>query len=119
MTQPSEPPTGPSSGPSTGPASEHEPAPAPAPAPKDPLRSSRTSGIWIAIVAMALLLLLLVIFILQNTQDVQVSFLGWEGRAPLAVSLLIAAIVGILLTAVAGSLRILQLRRRIRHSSRH
>jgi uncharacterized integral membrane protein len=84
------------------------------PAAKDPLRGSRTSGAWVAVTLLAVLLLLLVVFIAQNTQDVEVSFLGWEGRAPLAVSLLVAAVVGILLAVVAGSLRILQLRRRVR-----
>ena len=66
-----------------------EPTPAPA---KDPLRPSRTSGAWFAVVGLAGLLLLLIIFIAQNTQDVQVSFLGWDGRAPLAVSLLVASL---------------------------
>jgi uncharacterized integral membrane protein len=86
----------------------------PQPTGPDPLRRSRTSGAWVAVVGFAALLLLLVVFIAQNTQKVEVSFLGWEGSAPLAVSLLIAAVVGIALTAVAGSLRILQLRRRVR-----
>ena len=81
---------------------------------KDPLRRSRTSSAWFAVVGLGALLLLLVIFIAQNTQDVEVSFLGWEGRAPLSVSLLVASLVGILLAVVAGSLRILQLRRRVR-----
>lgn len=84
--------------------------------PRDPLRSSRTSGAWLAVVALAVLLLLLVVFIAQNTQDVEVSFLGWDGEAPLAVSLLVAAVVGIALTAVAGTLRIWQLRRRVRRT---
>jgi uncharacterized integral membrane protein len=88
-----------------------------APTSKDPLRSSRTSGIWIAVVALALVLVLLVVFIAQNTQDVHVSFLGWDGEAPLAVCLLIAAVAGIALTAVAGTLRIWQLRRRVRRTS--
>ena len=81
---------------------------------KDPLRRSLTSGAWFAVVGFAILLLVLVVFIAQNTQDVEVSFLGWDGRAPLAVSLLVATLVGILLAVVAGSLRILQLRRRVR-----
>ena len=81
---------------------------------KDPLRRSRTSSAWFAVVALAALLLVLVIFIAQNTQDVEVSFLGWDGRAPLSVSLLVAALVGIVLAVVAGSLRILQLHRRVR-----
>lgn len=101
--------------------SEPEPEPertessTPPPAtPKDPLRRSRTSSAWFAVVALAALLLMLVTFIAQNTQDVEVSFLGWDGRAPLSVSLLVAALVGIVLAVVAGSLRILQLHRRVR-----
>jgi uncharacterized integral membrane protein len=81
---------------------------------KDPLRRSRVSGVWWAVVALAVLLLVLVVFIAQNTRSVQVSFLGWEGQAPLAVALLIAAVAGILLAVVAGALRILQLRFRVR-----
>jgi uncharacterized integral membrane protein len=93
-----------------------DPDPEPTPPPKDPLRSSRTSGVWIAVVTLAVVLILLVVFIAQNTQDVHVSFLGWDGEAPLAVTLLVAAIAGIVLTAVAGSLRIFQLRRRVRRT---
>src|SRR5690242_6420759 len=83
----------------------------------DPLRRSRTSRAWVAVVCLAVLLLLLVVFIAQNTQRVQVSFLGWGGRAPLAVSLLVAALIGVVIAVVAGSLRILQLRRRVRRIS--
>ena len=75
---------------------------------KDPLRRSRTSSAWFAILALAGLLLVLIVFIAQNTQKVEISFLGWNGRAPLAVSLLAATLVGILLSVVAGSMRILQ-----------
>ena len=101
------------------PANDPAPSPAPepaAPAAKDPLRRSRTSGAFVAVIALGLLLVLLVVFIAQNTQDVRVSFLAWDGTTPLAVALLIAAIGGILLTAVAGVLRIWQLRRRVRRS---
>jgi uncharacterized integral membrane protein len=80
----------------------------------DPLRRSRTSVVWISVVALGILLVLLVVLILQNTQRVQVSFLGWEGHPPLAAALLVAAAGGILVTAIAGSLRILQLRRRFK-----
>ena len=80
----------------------------------DPLRGSRTSGIWIAVVAGGLILVLLIIFIAQNTDTARIRFLGWEGQTPLAVALLIATAAGLFLAAVAGSLRILQLRRRVR-----
>ena len=81
---------------------------------RDPLRGSRTSGTWIAIIVLSLLLLMLAVFILQNTQRVEVTFLGWNGRAPLAATLLIAAAGGALVVASAGVLRILQLRRRVK-----
>jgi uncharacterized integral membrane protein len=81
---------------------------------RDPLRGSRTSGTWIAVIVLSLLLLLLAVFILQNTQKVEVPFFGWSGRAPLAATLLIAAAGGALVVASAGVLRILQLRRRVK-----
>ena len=81
---------------------------------KDPLRGSRTSGFWVAVVGLGVILLLLIIFIAQNTRKTTVSFLGWDGQVPVAVALLIAALAGLSLAGLAGTLRILQLRRRIR-----
>lgn len=81
---------------------------------KDPLRGSRTSGIWTATIALIVVLILLSIFILQNTNSVEVSYFGWTGQAPLSATLLIAAAGGALLVASAGALRILQLRRRVK-----
>ena len=80
----------------------------------DPLRSSMTARAWLAVVTLAVVLILLIVFIAQNTETVAVSFLGFKGHAPLAVALLIAAVAGLVLAAVAGTLRILQLRRRVR-----
>lgn len=85
---------------------------------KDPLRRSRTSGIWIAVVVLLVVVILLAIFVLQNTQKVEIAFLGWDGRAPLAAALLIATAAGLLLAVAAGSLRILQLRRRVKRNKR-
>jgi uncharacterized integral membrane protein len=90
----------------------------PAGRPKDPLRGSRVSGVWIAVVALVVLLVLLAIFILQNTQSVRISFLGWDGHAPLAAALLIATALGLLIAVAAGSLRILQLRLRVRRAQK-
>ena len=86
----------------------------PTPRTKDPLRRSRTSGAWTAVVIAAVLLLLLIVFIAQNTEDAHISFLGWDGTAPLAVALLIATALGVIITALVGTLRIWQLRRRVR-----
>ncbi len=80
----------------------------------DPLRGSRTSGAYVALIAFALVLVLLIIFIAQNTQSASVRFLGWEGSAPVAVLLLIATAAGLLLAGVAATSRILQLRRRVK-----
>lgn len=88
------------------------------PAGKDPLRGSRTSGIWVAVVAMVVVLVLLAVFILQNTQTVEVSYFGWTGHAPLAAALLIAVAAGLVIAVIAGSMRILQLRRRVRREQK-
>jgi uncharacterized integral membrane protein len=81
---------------------------------EDPLRGSRTSGLWTSVVALVVLLILLAVFVFQNTQEVQVTYFGWEVQAPLAAALLIATAAGGLIVVAAGSLRILQLRRRVR-----
>ena len=85
----------------------------------DPLRGSRTSGFWAAVVLLVVVLVLLAVFVLQNTQQVQVTFFGWDGSAPLAAALLIATAAGLLIAVSAGALRILQLRRRVRRAQRH
>lgn len=85
---------------------------------KDPLRSSLTARAWIGIIALTVVLVLLIIFIAQNTAKVKVSFLGWTGHPPLAVALLIAAVAALLLATLAGTLRIWQLRRRVRREIR-
>ncbi len=96
-----------------GTGEEHPPTePAARAAGDDPLRGSRTSGFYAAIVGLGVLLVLLIIFIAQNTDSTTVRFLSFEGETPVAVAMLIATTAGILLTATAGSLRIIQLRRR-------
>jgi uncharacterized integral membrane protein len=55
-------------------------------------------------------LLFLLIFILQNGQRAEVSFLGAHGHLPMGVALLLAAIFGVLLVALPGTARIIQLR---------
>jgi uncharacterized integral membrane protein len=71
---------------------------------------SRMGGLWLAAIAFALVLLLLMIFVLQNGQSAEVSFLGAHGNLPMGVALLLAAIFGVLLVAVPGTARIMQLR---------
>jgi uncharacterized integral membrane protein len=66
---------------------------------------------WVALCATAVVLVALIVFLLQNTRSVQVSFLWMEGSAPLAITLLIAAVGAALVTALLGTVRITQLRR--------
>lgn len=106
----------------TAPATESPVAetapPTAAPAVRNPLRRSRTSAVWTGVIVFAVVLVLLLIFILQNTQSVQISYFGAAGTVSLAVAMLLAAVAGVLLTAIAGSLRIWQLRRRLPRSTR-
>lgn len=71
---------------------------------------SRAGGLWVAGVAFAVVLLLLLIFVLENGQRAEVSFFGAHGHLPMGVALLLAAVFGILLVALPGTARILQLR---------
>ncbi|GAC1523275.1 MAG: hypothetical protein NVS3B1_09610 [Marmoricola sp.] len=102
--------------PTDNPGGDEAPAPA-APRP-DPLRRSALSRTWIGLSCFAIVLLLITDFVLQNTNSVRVSFLFWHGHVPLAVALMVAVASGILVTSLAGTVRILQLRRRVRKDRR-
>src|SRR3954453_9370878 len=80
------------------------------------IQHSRTGGLWTGLILSALVLLHLLVFILQCGNPVQISFFALEGVLP-AGWLLLAAIPGVLLVAVPGSLRIIQLRRAARRGS--
>jgi lipopolysaccharide assembly protein A len=90
------------------------PAPTPprtgTPLPHHTLKRTRISGTWTAVACFAVVLLLLLIFILQNSRTVDVSYFGAHGHLPLGVALLLAAVAGVLLIALPGGARILQLR---------
>jgi uncharacterized integral membrane protein len=82
--------------------------------PVGPASGTRTSAVWLGICLAAVLLVVLIIFLLQNTNSVEVSFLWLHGRLPLAIALLIAGVGAALLTMIVGVARITQLRRRYR-----
>jgi putative membrane protein len=101
--------------------------PAPRPTDTEPARPaeppakpdrSRIGGAWVSLVLGALVLILLLVFVLQNLEDVRVSFISADGSVPLGVALLLAAVGGALVVAVPGSARILQLRRANRTARR-
>ena len=86
---------------------------------RDPVVArSRTGVLWTGLILSALVLLFLLIFILQNGHPVQINFLSMTGTLPTGVALLLAAIAGLLLVAIPGGLRILQLRRAARRTER-
>jgi putative membrane protein len=72
------------------------------------------TGLIIGAVALAVVM----IFIIQNAHAVNISFLGAHLRLSLAVALLLAAILGALAMAAAGTARITQLRRIMRRNRR-
>ncbi|GAB7040361.1 MULTISPECIES: LapA family protein [Catenuloplanes] len=72
---------------------------------------TRTGATWFGVCVAALLLVVLTVFMLQNTGDVEVSFLAWQGTVPLALALLTAAVGTAILTMAIGTARIAQLRR--------
>jgi len=92
------------------------------PKPTEPViggvRHTRISGAWTAVAIAALLGVALIVFIVQNTQKVQIKFFGASGHLPLVVTLLAAAIVGALIVLVAGISRITQLRLSARRRSK-
>jgi|ERR1700704_1869810 uncharacterized integral membrane protein len=73
-------------------------------------RQTRLSGAWTAIVIGLVALVLILVFILQNQQSVDVTFLLFKGHLPLAVALLFALILGAVIVFAFGAARILQLR---------
>jgi uncharacterized integral membrane protein len=89
-------------------------APAPGFNERGHVRATKVSGVWIGLIATALFVILLIIFIAQNSRRVTIHFFGWHGQFSLALTILLAAVVGVLLVAIPGSLRIMQLRRSLR-----
>ena len=82
----------------------------PEPEPLPGERRTRLSGAWTAVVVGLVILVVILVFILQNQQSVEVSFLFLSGHLPLAVALLFAMILGALIVVSFGAARILQLR---------
>lgn len=64
-------------------------------------KAPRISRTWVALALFAVVLLLLLVFILENSQSVDISYFGAHGHVPLGVALLLAAVLGILLAVIA------------------
>lgn len=86
-----------------------------------PAHAPRATGVarlWVSLALATVLLVLLIIFIAENSRSVTVSFLGIHGHISLGLALLIAAVIGALVALLAGTARILQLRREVRRAKR-
>jgi uncharacterized integral membrane protein len=81
---------------------------------KGHVRRTRISGVWIGLITAAVVLVLLIIFIAQNTNQASIHFLGWSGHLSLGLLMLIATVCGLLIAALPGTIRILQLRRSLK-----
>ena len=79
---------------------------------------SRAGTVWVAAISVAIVVIALIVFIAQNSQKVTIHFVGFHGQASLALALLVAAVGGILLVAIPGSTRILQLRHTVKKQLR-
>lgn len=101
--------------PSQPPPPKPEPAPKGGKAPKAPTEPAigftRAGALWSFLITGFLILIVLLIFITQNTTQAPFQFLVWHWSLPLGVAILLAAVVGGLITVAAGTARILQLRR--------
>jgi uncharacterized integral membrane protein len=94
------------------------PAAQPEQAPYPGEQHTRLSGAWTGLVVGLLGLVLLGVFILQNLQNVELSFLIFHGHLPLAIALLFAVILGAIIVLGFGGARIMQLRMVARNARR-
>lgn len=90
---------------------EEPPVPGEQPLPKSAVHFTRAAALWSALIAGFVILILLLVFILQNTASTTVHFFGWDWNLPVGVAILLAAVSGGLVTVLAGTARIVQLRR--------
>jgi uncharacterized integral membrane protein len=88
-------------------------APSPGPGTTKPARSAgRTIGRTLALALLLFVTVVLVLFVMFNTQTVDISLVFTDVQAPLVLALLIAAGLGGLLVALAGA--VVRARRRSR-----
>ena len=114
------------------------PAPSPGPAPTAPTREApapstptqetparrsqpaadtkggMSGGVWVSLILGAIITVMLLIFIIQNNTAAQFQYFGWNFSLPLGVAMLLAAIAGVLVAGIIGSVRIFILTRRLK-----
>ncbi|SDR70624.1 Uncharacterized integral membrane protein [Brevibacterium sandarakinum] len=80
--------------------------------------SGMSAGMWISLILGAVIVVLLLIFILQNNVPADFQYFGWQFQLPLGVAMLFAAIGGIFIAGIIGSVRIFVLSRRLKKISK-
>ena len=123
--QPTYPPTNPQDAPDSAPPTTAGVPPLTAPTERPPagltshgrVRTTRVSAVWVGLIVAALVLIALLIFIAQNSKTVAVHYFGLNGHVSLAIALLLAAVAGVLLVAIPGTARILQLRHALKKNA--
>lgn len=81
------------------------------PLPESAVKFTRAGALWSALIVGFVVLILLLVFIMQNTESTTIQLFAWHWNLPVGVAVLLAAVCGGLVTVLAGSARILQLRR--------
>lgn len=82
------------------------------------VKRTRAGALWIGLVSAAVLAIAFLIFITQNSDKVTIHFLGFDGELSLAIALLMSAVIGALVVAVPGIVRITQLHRALRKNAK-
>jgi len=98
-------------GPETPPRGRAHPA-------EQPPGRTRVGALWAGMILGAVVLVVLLAFVVQNGSPVDISFFVWAFTLPTGVALLLAAVAGLLVVAIPGSLRMVQLRRAAHRSDR-
>ncbi len=75
------------------------------------VKFTRMAAAWWALAVGLLILIILLVFIAQNTGSITIHFLGLQWSSPLGIAFLLAAVGGALITVLAGTARMVQLRR--------
>ncbi|KAA1378807.1 DUF1049 domain-containing protein [Aeromicrobium fastidiosum] len=109
----------PDSGPAAVPTADRPATPSAGLDRKGRVKRTRASGLWIGLISAAVLAVGFLVFIAQNSEKVSIKFLGFEGQLSLAIALLLSAVIGALVVAVPGIVRIGQLRRALRKNAKH
>jgi uncharacterized integral membrane protein len=84
-----------------------------------PAKGTRISGLWVAVALFAVALVLLLVFILENSQRVEIGYFGVHGHMPLGIALLLAAVLGVVLAVIAWFGRGVQVRAAARRNRKN